>query len=121
MSTLFEQAERARDEGQIDESEAMHHEERHIVSNTLGATDMRIEVGSARRLAPRDTLLLASDGLSDNLHTEEIVERGPVGPLLTAAKRLAGDAGRRMREPTPGEPSKPDDLTFVGFRLGDVG
>ena len=107
--------------GLMDESEAMHHEERHIVSNTLGATDMRIEVGSARRLAPRDTLLLASDGLSDNLHTEEIVERVRVGPLMAAARRLAGDASRRMREPTPGEPSKPDDLTFVGFRLGDVG
>jgi serine/threonine protein phosphatase PrpC len=102
--------------GLIDESEAMHHEERHIVSNTLGAPDMRIEVGSARRLAPRDTLLLASDGLSDNLHTEEIVDRVRVGPLMAAAKRLAEDAGRRMREPTPDEPSKPDDLTFVGFR-----
>jgi serine/threonine protein phosphatase PrpC len=103
--------------GFIDETEAMHHEERHIVSNTLGAPDMRIEVGSARRLAPRDTLLLASDGLSDNLHTEEIVERLRVGPLMKAANRLVADAGHRMREPTPGQPSKPDDLTFVGFRL----
>jgi len=103
--------------GLIDENEAMHHEERHIVSNTLGAPDMRIEVGSARRLSPRDTLLLASDGLSDNLHTEEIVERIRVGSLAKLAKSLAEDAAHRMHEPTPGEPSKPDDLTFVGFRM----
>jgi serine/threonine protein phosphatase PrpC len=102
--------------GVLDESEAMHHEDRHLVSNMLGVADMRIEVGSARRLAPRDTLLVASDGLSDNLHKDEIVQRIRVGPLGDVAQRLARDARRRMDEPVEGEPSKPDDLTFVGFR-----
>jgi len=102
--------------GMLDESEAMHHEDRHLVSNMLGVADMRIEVGSARRLALRDTLLLASDGLSDNLHSDEIVERIRTGSLEEIARRLSRDAQRRMDDPRLGEPSKPDDLTFVGFR-----
>jgi serine/threonine protein phosphatase PrpC len=102
--------------GLLDESEAMHHAERHLVSNVLGAPDMRIEVGSQQRISPRDTLLLASDGLSDNLRIEEIVALLRTGPLDAACERLAELARARMHAPGEGEPSKPDDLTFVAFR-----
>ncbi len=102
--------------GVLDESEAMHHEDRHIVSNVIGTADMRIEIGSTIEIAPRDTVLLASDGLFDNLLTEEIVQRLRKGPLATGARRLAADASRRMTAPEDGSPSKPDDLTFVAFR-----
>jgi serine/threonine protein phosphatase PrpC len=102
--------------GLLDEDRAMHHAERHIVSNVLGVPDMRIEVGSQRRVAPRDTLLLASDGLSDNLRTDEIVALLRTGPLDAACERLAELARARMHTPGDGEPSKPDDLTFVAFR-----
>jgi serine/threonine protein phosphatase PrpC len=103
--------------GVMDEKEAMHHEERHVVSNVLGAPDMRIEVGSARRLGPRDTVLVASDGIFDNLHLHEIVERIRKGPIQQAVRLLAQEALRRMTRPARGRPSKPDDLTFVLFRL----
>ena len=102
--------------GLLDESEAMHHAERHLVSNVLGAPDMRIEVGSQQRISPRDTLLLASDGLSDNLRIEEIVALLRTGPLAAACERLAELARARMHAPGEGEPCKPDDLTFVAFR-----
>jgi serine/threonine protein phosphatase PrpC len=82
----------------------------------LGAPDMRIEVGSQLPIAPRDTLLLASDGLSDNLRTEEIVALLRTGPLEAACDRLAELARARMHAPGEGEPCKPDDLTFVAFR-----
>jgi serine/threonine protein phosphatase PrpC len=102
--------------GVIDEREALHHEERHVVSNVLGTRDMRIEVGSALRLARHDTLLIASDGLFDNLRVDEIVEQIRKGPIASCAARLAAVARRRMTEPAAGEPSKPDDLSFVIFR-----
>lgn len=102
--------------GLLDEMEALHHEERHLISNMLGAADMRIEIGSSLALAPRDTLLLASDGLFDNLHVEEIVERIRKGPLKRVLRTLADDTLERMRDPAGGEPSKPDDLTFIAFR-----
>ena len=75
----------------------------------IGTPDMRIEMGCAIELSPRDTVLLATDGLFDNLRTREIVE------LLRKGTIRAGDdrpgrgsrasawpprAGRRRRSPT---------------------
>jgi serine/threonine protein phosphatase PrpC len=102
--------------GLLDEDEAMHHEDRHVVSNMIGAPDMRIEVGSTVELAPRDTLLLASDGLFDNLHIDEIVQRIRKGPLARVMGTLVDYCRHRMQAAEEGQPSKPDDLTFVAFR-----
>lgn len=103
--------------GLLDEEEALHHEHRHLVSNAVGTEDMRIEVGSPVELAPRDTLLLATDGLFDNMTEWEIVETIRAGPLAGAAETLAGACRQRMAHPEPDHPSKPDDLTFLLFRL----
>ena len=102
--------------GLLDESEAMHHEDRHLVSNMVGTDSMRIELGAPLRLAANDTVLLATDGLSDNLHVEEIVEMARKGSLEQAASRLAATAAERMHQATDGLPSKPDDLTLLLFR-----
>ena len=104
--------------GLMDEHEAMHHEERHIVSNVVGSAGMRIEIGAKIKLAPRDTLVLASDGLADNLHTGEIITRIRKGPLTKGVTQLVDEAGTRMSHPTDGVPHKPDDLTVIAFRLG---
>jgi len=102
--------------GMLDEAEAMLHEDRHLVSNVLGTPSMRIDIGSALRLAQRDTVVLASDGLSDNLHSEEIIEFARKGPVEKAVARLAEAARRRMVCSTESLPSKPDDLTLVIYR-----
>ncbi|MCZ6822985.1 MAG: protein phosphatase 2C domain-containing protein [Deltaproteobacteria bacterium] len=102
--------------GVLDERDALHHQDRHLVSNILGAQDMRIEMGSERPFAPRDTLLIASDGLSDNLHVREIAEHLRCGSLRDAAEALAATARRRMYAPRSDEPSKVDDLTLLVFR-----
>jgi serine/threonine protein phosphatase PrpC len=107
----------ALESGLLGEREALHHEDRHLVSNVLGSREMRIEIGPALHLARRDTLLLASDGLADNLRQREIADRIRKGPLAECARRLASDARRRMTSPASGDPCKPDDLTFVMFRL----
>ncbi len=103
--------------GLLGEREAMHHDDRHLISNTVGVPDMRIEIGSPLRLAPRDTLLLATDGLLDNLGVGEIVDRIRRRPLDVVTRALAECADERMRTPRTGQPSKPDDITFVVFRL----
>ena len=102
--------------GLLDENDAMHHEERHVVSNAIGSSDMRIDVGPPVRLAPRDTVLLASDGLFDNLHMKEIVATVRKGPLRGLARGLAEHALERMSGGSEGDPSKPDDPTFIVFR-----
>jgi serine/threonine protein phosphatase PrpC len=102
--------------GLLDEHEAMHHDERHLVSNMIGATDMRIEVGAPLTLAPKDTALLATDGVLDNLNVREIVEIVRQRPLAEVSRRLVLRCRERMNESAGGHPSKPDDFTFVLYR-----
>jgi len=102
--------------GVIEPDEAIERADRHLVSNVVGSEDMRIEVGSPLRLSPRDTLVLATDGLCDNLREDEIVETVRKGKLVRAADRLREVGLRRMRAPEEGEPSKPDDMTLILYR-----
>ena len=102
--------------GLLDEAEAMHHEDRHVVSNVIGAPDMHIAIGPSIELSPRDTVLLASDGLFDNLLCDEIASVIRKGQLQSSASRLAATSTRRMNHPAGDRPSKPDDLTFVAYR-----
>jgi len=106
--------------GMLNEREAMHHEDRHIVSNVIGMPEMRLEVGSTLTLAERDTVLIASDGLFDNLRINEISARVRVGPIRRAADRLLADGLKRMEKHWEGQPHKPDDLTFIVFRPGKI-
>ncbi|MBU0754979.1 MAG: protein phosphatase 2C domain-containing protein, partial [Planctomycetes bacterium] len=102
--------------GMLSEKEAMFHEDRNIVSNVIGAANTRIEIGMPLKMAARDTLLLASDGLMDNLHVGEVISRLRKGPIAKAADALVRDSRKRMMNPADGKPSHPDDLTFVAFR-----
>ncbi|MDZ7620076.1 MAG: PP2C family serine/threonine-protein phosphatase, partial [Patescibacteria group bacterium] len=64
--------------------------------------------------------LLATDGLFDNLHTHEVVDHIRKGPLPRVARNLADQSHQRMTDPQPGLPSKPDDLTFIVYRLASL-
>lgn len=104
--------------GLIEADEAIYHEDRHLVSNIIGTAEMRVEIGPVIKLAPRDTLVIASDGLFDNLQIEEIVNIIRTGPLQLAAGSLAKICRERMREFSEIRPHKPDDLGFILFRPG---
>jgi serine/threonine protein phosphatase PrpC len=104
--------------GMLDEKDAIHHEDRHVVSNVIGSSEMKIEIGSPVKLALCDTVLVASDGLFDNLHVPEIVETIRKGKLMKAAGKLIEAARRRMAGSAETKPSKPDDLTFILYRRG---
>ena len=102
--------------GFLDEREALHHEERHLVSNFIGTNDMRIDVGAAVELQPKDTVLVASDGLTDNIHIHEINELMRTGPLEKSLEAIVNLAIRRMTVESKRQPSKPDDLSIILFR-----
>ena len=68
------------------------------------------------RLAARDTLLLATDGLLDNLRMGEIVELIRKGTPGTAAHAMAALCGARMQAAEQDAPRKPDDATFILHR-----
>ena len=102
--------------GFLDHREALHHEERHLVSNFIGTSDMRIDVGAGVELRPRDTVLVASDGLTDNVHLDETVEIVRKGNLAESGAAVAALARQRMTDKDSGQPSKPDDLSLILFR-----
>lgn len=102
--------------GVLDQGEAIHHDQRHLVSNLVGNADMHIEISAPIPMRPRDTVLVASDGVFDNLEVPEVVELVRSGPLAVAARRLAEQCQQRMEAPAAAEPSKLDDVTFVLFR-----
>jgi len=102
--------------GFLNEREALHHHDRHLVSNFLGTPDMRIDIGAEVKLQPRDTIIVASDGLMDNVLVGEILERVRKGPLSKAADAVIALARRRMNGTAVEQPSKPDDLSVILFR-----
>jgi serine/threonine protein phosphatase PrpC len=102
--------------GFLDQEDALHHEERHLVSNFLGTSNMRIDMGAEVHIRPRDTVLVASDGLTDNLHLHEITGLIRKGPLPAAIDGLISLVRRRMTVESAHQPSKPDDLSIILFR-----
>ncbi|MEM8984351.1 MAG: protein phosphatase 2C domain-containing protein [Pseudomonadota bacterium] len=102
--------------GLLSEGEAMFHIDRHIVANFLGYPKMRVDISDEFQLRSRDTVLVCSDGLTDNLFSEEIVALMRCGPLANVVPALITVAARRMLGLEPGLPSKPDDLSLLVFR-----
>ena len=77
---------------------------------------MWLEKQEGIELAARDTVLLGTDGLWDNLFLSEIVELIRAGELLDSAEKLARTVIERMESPVTGQPSKPDDVSFILYR-----
>jgi len=102
--------------GLMNETEALGHDELNVISNVVGSTDMRIEIGPRLQLAARDTVLLASDGLFDNLLESEIIDIIRSGSLADSILQLLERAQQRMTGVDADKPSKPDDFTAILFR-----
>jgi PPM family protein phosphatase len=102
--------------GFLNEIDAMKHDDRHLVSNLVGCPNMHIEIGPSRLLSARDSIVVGSDGLFDNLHLAEVIERAKSGKLLHRIKSLASLAAERMGKSTCDVPGKPDDLTIVIYK-----
>ena len=92
---------------------------RHIISNMVGSAEMRVEVGSPMELFPSDSLLVASDGVTDNLRMGELIELVRGGAVERAGQHLIEACRTRMEDtaPTGDAPSKPDDLTCLLYRF----
>ena len=97
--------------GFIEAEDALEHEERHIVSNVVGDPAMHIGVSSPLKLRPRDRVLIASDGLFDNVAVEDAVDATRKGRLAAAIVALGATCRDRMYDG-----GRPDDLTIVAYQ-----
>jgi PPM family protein phosphatase len=107
-----------RESGLLDETEALLHDERHVLSNVLGMEGMHVAATTGLQLAALDTVVLGSDGVFDNLYHDEIIALVRAGEPLTTAEKLAATLRERMVGPRndPELPRKPDDVSFILFR-----
>lgn len=106
----------AYESGLLDELQAADHPERHLVNNLIGTSDFRIEIGPEIPLAPRDTLLLSSDGLLDNLLLEEVLGIACTGPIPASTLELFQRCRAHMGQPEGSPTPHPDDLSLILFR-----
>lgn len=102
--------------GVLAPAEAHHHEERHVLSNCVGSKDMRVEIGAPTRMSPCDTVLLASDGVLDNLRRAELIGAIRKGPLDAAVERIRRRVRRTMDGGDSRLPAHPDDVTVLAYR-----
>jgi serine/threonine protein phosphatase PrpC len=59
---------------------------------------------------------VATDGLTDNIHIDDVIDimrKGPLGKAIESMTRLAR---HRMINESKLQPSKPDDLSVIIFR-----
>ena len=78
--------------------------------------DMWVEIGNPIQLADLDTVILASDGLWDNLYRDEVVGLLGNRSLTVAADGIFRMATDRMKRKPGSEFGKPDDLSFILYR-----
>lgn len=102
--------------GVLSEQEAMFHPQRHLVSNVVGTAQLQVAVSLPVKIARRDRLLLATDGLMDNFFEREVIDAIRAGDEIGSASGLISSCHERMKQQSSGTPSKPDDLTFLIYR-----
>lgn len=101
--------------GLIGEQEALAHADLNLVSNLVGAKDMHIELGPKLALHRFDTLILASDGVWDNIPGDALIDVIRAGPIEEAAQKLTDQCQAQMAREDEGF-GKPDDLSFLLYR-----
>lgn len=102
--------------GMLEPSETHHHDERHLLSNCVGSREMRVEIGAPVLMAARDTLLLATDGVLENIERRDLIDQIRIGSLLQAATDLQARLRLTMAGVDPKLPAHPDDATALLFR-----
>ena len=101
---------------ELDEKAAMIHPSRHVINNIIGMPDMWIDIGRPTQLADLDTVIIASDGLWDNLYRDEVAGLVSNRSLMMAANGIFRMATERMKCKPGSEFGKPDDLSFILYR-----
>lgn len=100
--------------GWISERSSLEHPERHLVCNLLGAEDFSIEMSTELELTSGDTVLLASDGVTDNITARQIISQMSREDLEEAAEELRKLVLRRIER--LGAQANPDDYSFLLYR-----
>ena len=107
----------ALESGLFSEEELSDRSDLHVLTNLLGMPDMRVSVSLPVPLRSRDTVVVATDGISDNLNIDELIGHVRTGAIEESFASVVNQSTARMQGQLEG-PTKPDDYTLVMFRPG---
>ncbi len=99
--------------GLIDEKDALTHPDLHFISNLLGESEMKIEIGPEVELNPNDSIFIASDGIFDNFSADMVVELIRKGNIEEISRSILNDIEKNIYSK---EDSKKDDICFILFK-----
>lgn len=102
--------------GLVDGLDPQEYHLRNELTNMVGSKDMRIEVGPKISLRPRDLVIMASDGLLDNLDVDDFLKSTPERDPQLLMDLLYQKAVRQMEGEDESRYSKPDDLSIIVFK-----
>lgn len=99
--------------GMLEEEDVANHPESHVVMNIFGDETMSIEVGPSLEINRYDRLLIASDGLLDNLTSEDLAEKMCDGDLALKSEKLATLINDAHQRKNGVEFPADDDTSFI--------
>ncbi|MCD6055900.1 MAG: serine/threonine protein phosphatase [Gammaproteobacteria bacterium] len=102
--------------GLLSEKEGQRHPDNNLVDNVIGERSLRIEIGPLVTLAVCDTILLASDGLFDNMLSDDIIETIRKGSIEEVCHTLYQDCEEKFKRVLRHDTVKDDDISFIVCR-----
>jgi len=102
--------------GRLTLDQARSHPERHLLVNALGSKEVGWEITGPIEIGKRDTLVLATDGLFDNLSDDEIVRYLRKGSFEDGMQDMLARNDVRMDEDDGPWSGKPDDVAVLAWR-----
>jgi len=101
-------------DGHLDETAAWRHPDRNVIQRAIGQRQaLEPEVGTPRKLAPGDLILLCSDGLHDALPEREIARILGLSPS-------PAEACRNLLETAFAQDEAEDDISVACLRLPEI-
>jgi PPM family protein phosphatase len=101
--------------GIIDPEDAIHHEDKFTVTQLVGTQDIKIDMTAKLELAPKDTIVVASDGLWDNVEHSVVLDMVRKDNIDIVSESLTQLCFENMNRKDP--PGKPDDMSFILYRF----
>ncbi len=102
--------------GLLSRAEGQQHPHNHFVDNVVGDSSMMIEIGPLNTLTRYDTLLLASDGLFDNVLDEDLINTVRAGTVAKVSQRLTQCCQQMVNPVKQAAFLKDDDISFIVCR-----
>ena len=109
------------DQGYLSAEEAHSHPQRHVITKAVTGNEISAPDSQEISFTPQDRIIVATDGLWDNFHVEEVIEMLQGLSPQTGVSHLLQKATTKMKKKSLGHwegplVPKPDNISIL---IGD--